>query len=827
MPFLKKLLTAVLLTAGAGLSAQLYPAWVDADFTILPEQGISASGHGISIGENGKVDDGVLELDGSAQAYLSVYSTAGSNTVQPDGKTLSGILRFAYSEPGWFADTPSSANSIYFGAFEILLDKKKVPSIRFYAKPDDLLGPTVTLTGKDPLKEDELADLTFRYSVEEQRAEFYLNGEMQAFKDGALPELNMPLPYAGQNFCGKIAHLRLYDGYMRPEDLRMEKLSADGLKAWNLHLKDIAENGRNPFLRAQAETLLNVLKRLEKQHCTLAEMGEIGRRIRDLDTYADVQSYSPFLTFSATDEALSGTSVNLRTLPRTGVKMTDTLKMEAAQDSQAHTGFILYPLTAVRKFEPVLSNLKSPEGYVLPAAALRIRALEYRYIETAKLKNKHLFPVSDSKSVLVPFAFTADPGRCRVNHMKRRNELRAVYPDSETVYLPQESIPARFTLPEPDTLKETSFPQPCNPKMFLLEVKANHVPAALYSGEITLMTDGQDTGRIKVQVNILPPAAVPESPAQPDNLPDFTAWRVPAVPNSPQKKSSIFSSPDPEKAKKLEAIQTLLDEPGTKEKRKQNIEAAKLIAGSDFPLLVPCYAAQIQLSGFRDLKINLPETIGRTDKINRHTYHEKIYRTAVDKLTLEDDPAAMLKYFSSFAGSSVDFGTAGATKIWTAEIIWRLSRANGQPMEDDALKVVRLLENTVLRMYSEDGKQATVLIPQDEEKNYYTLLALAHLLLNNPEAAQVNISALQKIDPAAANEIAGDLAMKQKRYPDAYLAYGKAGDRCLIKQAKAAMICAKFEHALACLRRAKQNGAKAPMLDAWLKNLEEVSRTYR
>ncbi len=825
MPFLKKLLTAVLLTAGAGLSAQLRPAWVDVDFTILPEQGVSASGHAINIGENGEVDDGVLELDGSEQAYLSVYETAGHARIQPDGKTLSGILRFAYSEPGWFSDEPASANSIYFGAFEILLNEKKIPSIRFYAKPGDLLGPTLTLTGKDPLEEDELANLTFRYSVAEQRAEFFLNGEMQAFRNGALPELNMSLPYAGQNFCGKIAHLRLYDGYMRPVDLHMKQLTEDDLNNWSLSSKNIAENGRNPFLRAQAETMQKMLTRLEKHHCTLAEILEIGRRLRDLETYGDVQSYCPFLTFSATDEALRHSAARLPALPDSGIKMTDILQMETAQDSQAHTGFILYPLTEVRKFEPILSNLKSPEGYVLPAAALKISALEYRYVDDTKLRNK---PLAAEKSVLALSAFTTDPGRSRLNHMKRRNELRAVYPDSEPVYLPQESIPARFTLPEPESLKETSFPLPCHPQMFLLEVKANHVPAALYSGEITLLADGQNAGSLKVQIKVLPPEAVlTGKTVLPEHLLNVAEQIAPAIPDSPQKKGSSLSAPDSEKSRKLEAIQALLNEQGTKEKRKQNIEAAKVIAGSDFSLLIPCYAAQIQLSGFKDLKIMFPESIGRVDKANWHSYHEKIYRAAVDKLTLEDDPAEMLKYFSAFADSSVDSGTAGAAKIWMAEIIWRFSRADGQPTEDDALKVVRLLEESVMRMYSGEGKEATVLIPKDEEKNYYTLLAQAHLLLNNSEAAQTNINALQKIDPAAANEIAGDLAMKQKRYPEAYIAYGKAGDRCLIKQAKAAMICAKFEHALACLQQAKQKNPAEPMLDVWLRNLEEVCKTYR
>ncbi len=511
-----KVVIFVLCAVCGTLSAQFHPVWLDADFSIFPERCVSMSGHVIGTGDEGEIDDGALILNGSNQAYFAVFKTG--DTAVPDGKTLSGMLRFTYNNPGWFSDPPSSANSVYFGSFEILLDEKKIPSIRFYAKKGDLLGPYVLLEGKDPVLEDEFADVVFRYSVTEQKAEFFLNGKLQAEKQGNLPELSMELPYAGQNFLGKISRFRLYDGYLEPDSLTMKKPSAEELTGLMEKLEKIMKQAENPFLRNLAETMLKMKDRLAVYGCTVSEWKEYSRRVNELNTLIPFRNRSVFAVFSASDRELE--KFDPAKLPGL-TQQTNSLHLVTARNLQDHAGFVIYPLAKVPKFQPVLSELKSPEGNVIPVSALRIRALERRYIDTTD--KQYIYeglPVG--KSVLVPAAFTADPQRSRVDETRRRNELRVIYPDTGISYLPLKKIPARFSLPEPETLESTAFPVPCLAQAFLLEVKADHVPAGLYSGKLKLMADGRLDSELNIQVNILP--LVTPHPAQ--TLEYDPVWRL-------------------------------------------------------------------------------------------------------------------------------------------------------------------------------------------------------------------------------------------------------------------------------------------------------------
>ncbi len=281
---------------------------------------------------------------------------------------------------------------------------------------------------------------------------------------------------------------------------------------------------------------------------------------------------------------------------------------------------------------------------------------------------------------------------------------------------------------------------------------------------------------------------------------------------------------------KSAAIGTLLTENGTKEERLRNIAAAKVIAGNDPEFLIPCYAAQVRLEGYQNIRAVLDQMykdMPADEKLIRrwHELTPVFFRRLLDQMTLEDDPAEFLKYLQSRAELSSSTAQIARYNYWTAEIIWRFSRADGKPAETDALQVVRQLENH--RMFLPSG---TDRVSRDLSVQHYTLLAKAHLQLNNFESVQHCLDAIGTMNGDGSvqtvyYELAGDLAMAQKKYPQAYIAYEKAGDSCLLKQAESAMICNKFEHALACLKKLKGKNPAVLMLDNWIKNLEHLNKT--
>lgn len=508
--FYKSFAVAACFAGTIALCARNCKPVMDADFCTVPGQIISLSGHRIGIGKQGKyaADKNAVRLNGTRDAYVLTHGTV----LQADGKTFSGLFRLAYDEPGMFENEQPEIRTVGFGSFELIIGKGGLPTMRLFAKSGDLLGPDVVLQGKTPLQPGKFYDFAFRYSTVEQLAEFYIDGVLQDSLRGFLPELNIVYLDAGRKFLGRIARIRLYDGFLTVPEMNPVKLTETEINTYRGKLREIIARNANPFLTTTAQSMLELLPRLETYGCTEAERELLFDRLESLDRVSDqlrfgVHSWivSAFdLPVSALDDFDPD-----RPMAKGKRPLDKPLRLVMAQNLRDHVPFLIYPYAKIGKFELKATDLVSKDGkQKIPSDAVRISVLQHGFYNPADADRlghiRRFAPLSSS--VLIPLRFTTDPDAVRVDIARRYNETAILYPDGEKAYLREGTmeLPRRFFQSAPATLKEVEFDAPFRPQVFLAEVTANNAPAGLYNGTIELLADGQPAGEIPIAVRVLP-----------------------------------------------------------------------------------------------------------------------------------------------------------------------------------------------------------------------------------------------------------------------------------------------------------------------------------
>ena len=517
------LLTMCFLLCGTLLSAQYHAPVLDLDFVSMPGACVSITGSNVSPSDRDDVE--FLKKGGLRIDEKKAYFTSHIRSDLFDGRTLSGSFRVSFDAEAFEED---GVRKLSFGTFSLALDENRIPSLTFQAKVGDLLGPDFTLRGRMPVKLDTVHCFTFRYSVRERRADFAMDGELQAAAYGFLPLLDIRSIVCGRDFIGTLENVRLYDGSLETEDLLIQPISRVDLNNYLTAMQSAADRRSNLYLTNLCRMILQA--NLTGRSLTVHDWMAMQRRSGELEALSGTFQKEEGLirdkiltVFTTTPGALA--DFTPENMPPLQNLLKRELRFAAAQNGRDFVPFIVYPFSRIPELKLVPGDLKSKEGNTLPASAVRVLVLSRRFINP--VQEPHLYaPVHGS--IPVPYEFTTDENIVRIDETKRINQFRIAYPDGDVWMECSGAIEPRFRKIPPPTLEHTTMPVPCVSKAFLVEITAR-APAGVYTGSLRLLADGRDAGEIPLLVHVLP-CRIKEQPADPGNSYDepYTGLRFPA-----------------------------------------------------------------------------------------------------------------------------------------------------------------------------------------------------------------------------------------------------------------------------------------------------------
>lgn len=521
--YLTVLLTLCTLLCGALVSAQYHTPVLDLDFVSQPGKCSSVTGNNISLSDRDEIE--FLKQGGLRIDEKKAYFTSHLRSDLFDGRTLSGCFRASFDGEGFEDD---SIRKLSFGMFSLTLDENRIPSLTFQAKVGDLLGPDFTLRGRTPVKLDTVHCFTFRYSVRERRAEFFMDGVLQAAAYGFLPLLDIRSIVCGKDFIGTLENLRLYEGSLETDELRIQPISRVEQNNYRTAMQSAADRRSNLYLTNLCRMVLQA--NLINRSLTVKDWQSMRRRADELEALSGAFQREEGLirdkiltVFTAAPGDLADFSPYR--MPPLKTLLKRDLRFVAAQNGRDFVPFVVYPFSRIPELKFVPGDLKSKEGNMIPASAVRVLVLSRRFINP--VQEPHLYaPIHGS--IPVPYAFTTDENIVRIDETKRINQFRISYPDGDVWMECNGAIDPRFRKAPPPTLSHSSLPIPCAAKAFLVEITAR-APAGVYTGSIQLLADGRDAGEIPLQVRVLP-FRIKEQPADPGNSCDepYTGLRFPA-----------------------------------------------------------------------------------------------------------------------------------------------------------------------------------------------------------------------------------------------------------------------------------------------------------
>ena len=408
------------------------------------------------------------------------------------------------------AKTPADAN---FGLFDCVLSPQGKIVFTYYTHPTDFLGPERRIETRDTFETGKTYHVEFAFSDNRRSIIFKIDGMTQYEND----DPDVPAFYArpfriGGNFAGEISGFRFYDLPLHTDYLRPVTVSAEDLDALKKRLADASAKTRNAHLK-------NYLAELEKK---LA-----GLRTRKLVTFHEWNSLKNDIAnavkVSGAIESAGGVKDGIVTaytvqaegqepilpyvLPADGV-LNGKLNVIAAKGEYEAVSFLVFPFAPVGKFEVVTGELKSADGTVFPASEVDATLVKRVYANGGAWLTYH----SDKRMrILTPDLLLHDDALFKVDELRQTNSIRIDYPDG-AVYL-DVSRRAPFLQPYPSDLpfRDASVLQP----LVLPEAGRNqqfvltfHVPEkqnpGLYRGEVKLIADGKEAGRLAVALRVLP-----------------------------------------------------------------------------------------------------------------------------------------------------------------------------------------------------------------------------------------------------------------------------------------------------------------------------------
>lgn len=440
-------------------------------------------------------------------------------SVMPEAARLASCRNAGDAAIGFFirfddrrepAKTPDGAN---FGLFDCVLTPQGKIVFTYYAHPADFLGPEKRVETRDVFETGKTYHVEFAFSDNRKSIVFKINGLTQYENDDPdVPAFHVrPFRIAG-DFAGEISFLRFYGLPLHTEYLRPVTVAAERLDALKTALADAASKTRNVHLKKYMAGLDAALEALRtRKLVTLHEWNflkdGIASAVRISGEIESAAGVKDGIVTAYTVPAAGQEPLLPYVLPEDGV-LSGKLNVIAAKGEYEAASFLVFPFAPVGKFEISAGELKSADGTVFPASGIDTTLVKRIYGSGGAWLTYH---TDKRMRILTPDLLLHDDALIKVDELRQTNSIRLNYPDG-TVYL-DVSRRAPFLQPYPpdlpfrdaSVLQPLELPEAGRNQQFVLTF---HVPEdqkpGLYRGEVKLIADGKEAGRLAVALRVLP-----------------------------------------------------------------------------------------------------------------------------------------------------------------------------------------------------------------------------------------------------------------------------------------------------------------------------------
>ncbi len=363
------------------------------------------------------------------------------------------------------------------------------------------------------VKPGEWNHMAYTYSVPDKLYALYVNGQNMASKD---KNWKQQAPMAIDSKCGlllgSIAGYWPFNGLLARARIYDKALTAEQIAA-----------SEQDFVRKQLGAIKAELSAIEGSAAVIKKVDEtlklapipmnaaahFYQEIKRLQSMVALKKSglltNEYLAYSIVDPM--GPDVYANDSPLPAETMNGKLLMMAAQDEFEPASFIVKPLKDIAKFEPVIDDLKSKEGHILPASAIDIRVLKVM-VACGSLNRK-----AGALRNLSPLVLLHDDALVKVDTEKMHNYIRLSLPGGVKYICVSEEdgSPKGYNLSakEYPILDSKTF-QPLNLKadfnqQFWLTLKTTKdTKPGLYVSNIRLTSAGKTIATIPIKVRVLP-----------------------------------------------------------------------------------------------------------------------------------------------------------------------------------------------------------------------------------------------------------------------------------------------------------------------------------
>ncbi len=454
----------------------------------------------------------LLQFDGTA-APADVRLNWDEISKRSTDAALGFYIRFdKKSEP---AKTAADAN---FGLFDCVLDQRGKIVFTYYAKVTDLLGPWMRFESRDTFEVGKTYHVEFSYSDRRRSIIFNVDGLVQYENDNPdVPAFCIRPFRIGKNFSGSIRDFRLYDMPLHTEYLRIAPVQPDRAAVLENSLKDALGKTQNSALKKYLGDLQADLAGLQKRQggdkkvVTLHEWNALRDQIRNASRIAGeigkAGGVKDGVVTAYTVRPTSQEAVTPYILPEEGV-LTGKLNVIAAKGEYESASFLVVPFAPVKKFLPVIGELKNENGTVLPGSALDLTLVKRTYTSGGAWLTYH----GDKRMrILTPDLLIHDDALIKVDEFRQTHSIRVNYPEGVT-YLDittrapnLQSYPSDLPFRDADTLQPVELPEAGRNQQYVLTLRVpeNQEPG-LYRTTVTMLADGKKAGQLALAVRVLP-----------------------------------------------------------------------------------------------------------------------------------------------------------------------------------------------------------------------------------------------------------------------------------------------------------------------------------
>lgn len=450
---------------------------------------------------NGKGRGGLAQTGKSAEEWIAKYR-----------KTSDGAIGLYIRFDGTSQPAAKQADS-NFGLFDCVLTPEGRIAFTYYAAPTDFLGPSVTAVSRDTFEPGQWLHIEFAYSDNRKRVFLHVNGQVQFENDNLdLPGFAVyPFRVSG-SFAGAIGGLRFYNLPLHTEYLRPVSVTAADFDACTKQLDEARNAAENTSLKGLLESLKKELASLRgKKILTKHEWEHLKTRIGNacavaakLPSGGGVKSG---IVTAFTVKPMSQEAYLPYALPEAGV-LNGKLSAVAALGEYEPVSFLVFPFAPVKKFEVVLSDLKGPGGAVFPVSAMDPKLIKRQYCSGGAWLSYH----ADKRlRILTPVLLLNDDDLIHVDEFTQTNHIRLSYPEGDVYVDASRNADGlqlfNYQLPfrDADCLQPLTLPEAGRNQQFFItyHVPENQTPGT-YRGQVRLMADGREAGRLDVSLLVLP-----------------------------------------------------------------------------------------------------------------------------------------------------------------------------------------------------------------------------------------------------------------------------------------------------------------------------------